>query len=60
MSMAPPVGVPDRAAAIVARHAPVAAVMNEFFSRLQDESRDTPYPVDALDHADGHATGPLC
>jgi serine/threonine protein kinase len=41
---APPAGMPHRAAAIVARHAPVAVVMNEFFRRLQDESRGTPYP----------------
>jgi hypothetical protein len=40
----PPAGMPDRAAAIVARHAPVAVVMNEFFRRLQEESRETPYP----------------
>jgi hypothetical protein len=47
----------------VARYAPVAVVMNEFFRRLQDESRLTPYPVDALDHADPgseHVTRPLC
>jgi hypothetical protein len=36
--------MPDRAAAIVARHAPVAVVMNEFFRRLQEQSRGTPYP----------------
>ncbi|MEU9286044.1 protein kinase family protein [Streptomyces sp. NPDC048275] len=43
-----PVGVPRSAAAILTRHAPLAAVMADFNRRLQQESRRTPYPGDEL------------
>ena len=39
-----PAGVPEAAAAILARDAPVAVVMTDFFRKLQHESRQTPYP----------------
>ncbi len=43
-----PTGIPATAAAIVARHAPLAAVMSEFHRRLQRESRETPYPLEEI------------
>ncbi|NEB81638.1 protein kinase family protein [Streptomyces sp. SID14478] len=39
-----PEGVPEEAAAIIVRYAPLAVVMNGFLGRLRRESRDTPYP----------------
>ncbi|MFI0901887.1 protein kinase family protein [Streptomyces sp. NPDC020983] len=51
----PPDG-PRAARAILSRHAPLAAVMTDFYGRIQDESREIPYPVQALRralHADG-------
>jgi len=41
-------GIPETAAAIVARHAPLAAVMSEFYRKLQRESRQTPYPLEEI------------
>lgn len=43
-----PTGIPEAAAAIIARHAPLAAVMWDFFRSLQEESRETPYPLEAI------------
>jgi hypothetical protein len=43
-----PVGLPASAAAVVLRHAPVAAVVNAFYRKLYGESRTTPYPLDAV------------
>jgi hypothetical protein len=43
--------VPASAAAIIRRHAPVAAVMSPFYRELQNESRTTPYPVDEAERA---------
>ncbi|MEJ1202457.1 MULTISPECIES: protein kinase family protein [unclassified Streptomyces] len=39
-----PEGVPEATAAILARNAPVAAVMSDFIRRFQGQSRQTPYP----------------
>jgi len=44
----PPTGIPPGVAAILTRHAPVAAVMAEFYRRFQRESRQTPYPAAEL------------
>lgn len=41
-----PTGMPETAAAILARDAPTAVVMTDFFHALQHESRQTPYPVE--------------
>ncbi|MFF5114037.1 hypothetical protein [Streptosporangium sp. NPDC000509] len=38
-------GVPEPVAAIVRRHAPVAAVMNDFYGRLLGETRTATYPA---------------
>ena len=44
-----PTGLPEPVAEIVARHAPTAAVMNRFFRALQNDSRTTRYPAEAVD-----------
>ncbi|MEU6260723.1 protein kinase family protein [Streptomyces sp. NPDC047043] len=41
-------GVPEAAAEIIARDAPLTAVFNGFFARLRQESRRTPYPFEEL------------
>lgn len=44
----PPRGVPAAVAAALLRDAPVADVMGDFYRRFQEESRTTPYPLEAL------------
>lgn len=46
----PPDG-PQEARAILSRHAPLAAVMTDFYVKVQDEDRETPYPAEALRRA---------
>lgn len=36
--------LPPNVAAIIQRHAPIAAVINDFYGKLHGESRTTPYP----------------
>ena len=43
-----PTGVPEVAAAILARHAPLAAVMADFFRELRYESREAAYPLEEI------------
>ncbi|WP_037676091.1 protein kinase family protein [Streptomyces griseus] len=43
-----PEGIPAAAADVIARHAPVAAMMNDFSRRFEKESRQTPFPHDEL------------
>ncbi|ARF52978.1 hypothetical protein [Streptomyces gilvosporeus] len=43
-----PTGIPEEAAAILARHAPIAAVMSEFHRKFQRQSRLTPYPLEEI------------
>ncbi|MGP4114239.1 protein kinase family protein [Streptomyces sp. 4N509B] len=43
-----PADAPAAVAALLARHAPVAAVMGDFYRRFQQESRATPYPLEAI------------
>ncbi|MFC7424661.1 protein kinase family protein [Nocardia tengchongensis] len=40
----PPEGIPEGAAAVLTRHAPVAAAMSAFMRAFQQASRSTPYP----------------
>lgn len=40
-----PAGAPDWATPVIRQHAPVAAVMNDFYWRLFGDSRSTPYPT---------------
>jgi hypothetical protein len=43
-----PADVPPAAAAILARHAPLAAVMADFYRELQQHSRQAPYPAETI------------
>lgn len=43
-----PTGMPEEAAAIISRHAPVTAVVSDFNRTFQRRSRRTPYPLEAL------------
>jgi hypothetical protein len=47
-----PTGIPDAAAAIIAQHAPLAAVMSDFLRDLQRRSRQTPYPLEEIRRLD--------
>ncbi|MFF9077193.1 protein kinase family protein [Streptomyces sp. NPDC014735] len=46
-------GIPSEVAAILTRHAPLAAVMTDFYHRLQLESRQTPYPLEEIHRIGG-------
>ncbi|UBU08477.1 serine/threonine-protein kinase [Nonomuraea gerenzanensis] len=41
-----PTGIPAEAAAIIARHAPIAAVMSDFYRTFQRRSRRATYPLE--------------
>jgi hypothetical protein len=43
-----PRGIPEAAAAILTRHAPLAVVMSDFYRTLQRHSRSTPYPLEKI------------
>jgi hypothetical protein len=43
-----PTGIPEEAAAILTRHAPIAAVMSDFNRKFQRHSRQTPYPLEEI------------
>ncbi|MFI8307465.1 protein kinase family protein [Streptomyces sp. NPDC085927] len=43
-----PTGIPEEAAAILARHAPLTAMMADFFRMFERESRETPYPLEEI------------
>ncbi|MFF0449238.1 protein kinase family protein [Streptomyces sp. NPDC004609] len=43
-----PTGIPEVAARILARHAPLTAVMADFFRTFRNESRETPYPLEEI------------
>jgi hypothetical protein len=49
----PPEGVPAAVAALMVRHAPVAAVVGDFYRQFQRESRAAPYPLEAIRRAHG-------
>ncbi|MFI9410834.1 protein kinase family protein [Nocardia gamkensis] len=44
----PPQGIPEEAAAVLPRHAPIAAATSVFMRAFQQESRSTPYPDQAI------------
>ncbi|WP_327231494.1 protein kinase family protein [Streptomyces murinus] len=46
----PPPGPPG-ATALLSRHAPLAALLTDFHTKLQHDSRETPYPAQALHRA---------
>jgi len=43
-----PTGIPEEAAAIIARHAPIAAVISDFNRKFRHQSRQTPYPLEEI------------
>ncbi|MHA6764354.1 protein kinase family protein [Streptacidiphilus sp. PAMC 29251] len=43
-----PTGIPAEAAAVITRHAPVAAVLSEFITGFQRRSRQNPYPLEQI------------
>lgn len=43
-----PTGIPEKAAEILTRYAPIAAVMSDFTGRLRRGSRQTPYPLEEI------------
>lgn len=43
-----PTGIPEGAAAVIARHAPVAAVMSDFNREFRSRSRRTPCPLEEI------------
>ena len=51
-----PTGIPMEAAAIIARHAPVAAAVSSFNRKFQRKSRQTPYPVEDIRQLDTSPT----
>ncbi|MFD3457601.1 protein kinase family protein [Streptomyces sp. NPDC058691] len=55
-----PTGIPEAAAAILARHAPIAAVMSDFNRKFQRQSRQTPYPLEEIRRLDGTYSSPIC
>ncbi len=44
----PPTGIPPQVAAILTRHASLAAVMTDYYRKFRYESRQTPYPLQAI------------
>jgi hypothetical protein len=55
---ATPAGVPAPVAAIIGRHAPVAAVLNDFYWELFGGRPATPYPDEAVAQAGGGPASP--
>ncbi|WP_244420072.1 serine/threonine-protein kinase [Streptomyces hygroscopicus] len=55
-----PAGIPEVAAAILARHAPIAAVMSDFNLKFQRQSRHTPYPVEEIHQLGGMYGSSIC
>ncbi|SEE87166.1 hypothetical protein SAMN05216489_08693 [Streptomyces sp. 3213] len=51
-----PGGIPEAAASIITRHAPLTAVLADFNRRVRNESRLTPYPGDELSRAYNNST----
>ncbi|GII46695.1 hypothetical protein Psi02_31190 [Planotetraspora silvatica] len=43
-----PTGIPEAAAAILTRYSSLAVVMADFYRKLQEESRQTPYPLEEI------------
>lgn len=43
-----PTAIPDAAAAILSRYAPLATVLKDFNRKLRHETRQTPYPLEEI------------
>jgi hypothetical protein len=54
-----PEGVPAAVAEVLVRHAPVAAVMGDFYRSFQRVSRASPYPLEAIRRIGQRDTGAL-
>ncbi|WP_216896508.1 protein kinase family protein [Nocardia alni] len=54
----PPTGIPPQIAAILTRHASVAAVMTDYYREFRFESRQTPYPLEAIRRIGGPDLSP--
>ena len=54
-----PKGIPPRVAAILSRHAPLAAVMTDFYRTFQRESRETPYPGEEIGRIGGSGSSSI-
>jgi hypothetical protein len=52
-------GIPEDPAAILARHAPIAAVISDFNRKFQRQSRKTPYPLEEIRQLEGMYSPPL-
>lgn len=48
-----PTGIPPQIAAILTRHAPLAATMTDYYREFRFESRHTPYPLEAIRRISG-------
>ncbi|MGW2023445.1 protein kinase family protein [Streptomyces decoyicus] len=55
-----PTGIPEEAAAILTRHAPIAAVMSDFHRKFQRRSRQTPYPLEEVRRLGGAYSSSIC
>jgi hypothetical protein len=55
-----PTGIPEEAAAIIARHAPIAAVISDFNRKFQRQSRQTPYPMEEIRQLGGMYSSSIC
>ncbi|MEU6890023.1 protein kinase family protein [Streptomyces viridosporus] len=55
-----PTGIPQGAAAIIARHAPVAAVVSDFHRTFQSRSRQAPYPLEEIRRLGGRDSPSMC
>ena len=55
-----PTGIPKEPAAILARHAPIAAVISDFNRKFRRQSRETPYPLEEIRQLGGMYSSPIC
>ena len=55
-----PTGIPQEAAAVLTRHAPIAAVISDFNRKFQRQSRQTPYPLEEIRQLGGMHSTPIC
>ena len=55
-----PTGIPAEAAAILTRHAPIAALMSDFSRKFQHQDRQTPYPLEEIRRLGGVYGPSIC
>ncbi|MFE4772987.1 protein kinase family protein [Streptomyces sp. NPDC056713] len=54
-----PAGIPEAAATILTRYAPLSLVMWDFFRKLQEESRQTAYPLKEIRRISQHGNSSI-